>query len=95
MLRTIKKPAARSMPVRNVADRGEHLNAMFNLGFRRGANDRAQAGLPFPPPPQKDIPLPPPPTDLVDAYEKEYWRKGYKQGYATGTADVERDRISG
>lgn len=63
----------------------ERLRA-FNLGFRRGANDRARAGLPrqgtHEPP---DVPDPAPGSVL----DRRAWRQGYPLGFAMGASDDE------
>lgn len=67
------------------------VTAVFNLGFRRGANDRAAAGLVIsrtqtPPPPAS---VPEPPADLTAAIEQSAWREGYSMGYTMGSSDAE------
>jgi atypical dual specificity phosphatase len=69
-------------------------NLFFSLGFRRGANDRASAGLPYPP----HIPSPPsapaPPPECVDPEDADSWNKGYWMGYQVGAADCELGKYS-
>lgn len=67
------------------------LTAVFNLGFRRGANDRAAAGLVItrtetPPPPAE---IPAPPVECAAALEQKAWKEGYSMGYTMGSSDAE------
>ena len=67
------------------------VTTAFNLGFRRGANDRAAAGLVIsrtqtPPPPAS---VPEPPADLTGRIEQSAWREGYSMGYTMGSSDAE------
>lgn len=67
------------------------LTTVFNLGFRRGANDRAAAGLVIsrtetPPPPAK---IPAPPVECALPIDQQAWREGYSMGYTMGSSDAE------
>lgn len=60
-------------------------NDVFNLGFRRGANDRAAAGLPYGPNPDWPSVVPDPPAEC----NGDAWCSGYRMGYVIGAADCE------
>jgi hypothetical protein len=67
------------------------LTAVFNLGFRRGANDRAAGGLVItrtetPPPPAQ---IPAPPADCSSPLDQKAWKEGYSMGYTMGSSDAE------
>jgi hypothetical protein len=68
------------------------LTDLFNLGFRRGANDCASVGLSHgiePGQPMRPAPPPPPaPTDLKKL-EQAAWERGYAMGYKIGASDAE------
>ena len=65
------------------------INEMFNLGFRRGANNRAAAGLPYSSSTDSPSVIPEPPTECSSAAERDSWRSGYRMGYVIGAADSE------
>ena len=72
------------------------LTSVFNLGFRRGANDRAAAGLVItrtetPPPPAQ---IPSSPAQCVSALEQQAWKEGYSMGYTMGSSDEELAVVS-
>ncbi len=67
------------------------LTAIFNRGFRRGANDRAAAGLVLsrtetPAPPAQ---IPAPPAEHASALDQQAWKEGYSMGYTMGCSDAE------
>ncbi|HZL87993.1 MAG TPA: hypothetical protein VFB96_06415 [Pirellulaceae bacterium] len=67
------------------------LTSVFNLGFRRGANDRAAAGLVItrtetPPPPAE---IPAPPAACTTHLDQQAWKEGYTMGYTMGSSDAE------
>ena len=72
----------------------ERLNKIFNLGFRRGANNRAAVGLPY----SKSTPwpdvVPSPPDECGSDDEKENWNRGYRMGYVIGAAVCELQKYS-
>jgi hypothetical protein len=72
------------------------LTAVFNAGFRRGANDRAASGLVIsatetPPPPAE---VPSPPAELVAPVEQRAWQEGYSMGFTMGLSDAELASVS-
>ena len=65
------------------------LTEVFNLAFRRGANDRAATGLTpsaEAPPPAN---IPPAPTEYADTGATKAWTEGYHAGYKCGASDAE------
>ena len=67
------------------------LTAVFNLGFRQGAGDRAAAGMVLshtetPPPPAK---VPAPPAEFTIPIEQRAWQEGYSMGYTMGSSQAE------
>lgn len=72
------------------------LTSVFNQGFRRGANDRASAGLVIsrtetPPPPAH---IPPAPAEYDTPLDQKAWKEGYSMGYTMGSSDDELASIS-
>jgi hypothetical protein len=72
------------------------LTSVFNQGFRRGANDRAGAGLVIsrtetPPPPAH---IPAPPEECVAPLDQQAWKEGYSMGYTMGSSDDELASIT-
>lgn len=65
----------------------ETLVATFNLGFRRGANDRHRAGLPLEGSHEPSGSLPE--TDRGSERETRVWQQGYLLGYSVGASDEE------
>lgn len=64
-----------------------HNDRIFNLGFRRGANDRDAAGLPYTnrtPPPTI---IPTPPVECATDEDRTRWISGYRMGYVIGASD--------
>ena len=64
------------------------LTEIFNLGFRRGANDRAAAGIK----PTKETsipPAPPPPPEHDNDCDRKAWAEGHRTGYKIGASDAE------
>src|SRR5712664_1493453 len=61
------------------------LIQVFNLGFRRGANDRVAAGIA----PSADLrpSVPALPPDCNGVSEHFAWREGYETGYQLGASD--------
>ena len=72
------------------------LTSVFNQGFRRGANDRAAAGLVLSrtetPPPPANIPLPP--AQIAAPIEQRAWQEGYSMGYTMGCSDAELANVA-
>jgi len=72
------------------ADRSRYIH-VFNLGFRRGANDRAAVGLAYeyqPGQPRRTAPeTPPTPKECI--LERAAWKEGYATGYEIGASDSE------
>lgn len=67
------------------------LTAVFNLGFRRGASDRAAGGLVIsrtetPPPPAH---IPDPPLEIAAPLDRKAWKEGYAMGFTMGSSDEE------
>ena len=67
------------------------LTAVFNLGFRQGANDREAAGMVLshtetPPPPAK---IPSPPANITIPLEQRAWQEGYSMGFTMGSSAKE------
>ena len=67
------------------------LTAVFNLGFRQGANDREAAGMVLshtetPPPPAK---VPVAPASITVPIEQRAWQEGYSMGYTMGSSPTE------
>lgn len=72
------------------------LTVVFNQGFRRGANDRASAGLMIsrtttPPPPAV---VPPAPAELPTGTEQRAWQEGYVMGFTMGSSSEELAMVS-
>ena len=65
------------------------LTEVFNHGFRRGANDRAQMGLALGPDNYPPSETPSPDIDSCDSAEQELWRSGYAMGFQVGASDAE------
>jgi hypothetical protein len=70
------------------------LTAVFNLGFRSGADDREAAGLVIsgtttPPPPAH---VPAPPGTCATAMEQKAWQEGYTMGFTMGASSSELAR---
>lgn len=67
------------------------LTTVFNQGFRRGANDRAAAGLVLSrtetPAPPAQIPVPP--AEFASPLDQQAWKEGYSMGYTMGCSDAE------
>jgi hypothetical protein len=70
------------------------ISEVFNLGFRRGANDRAAEGLPYPSSTGWPSVVPEPSPECRDDTEKDSWCSGYSMGYVIGAADSELQRYS-
>jgi hypothetical protein len=70
-------------------DKKKWLTEVFNLGFRRGANDRAAIGLA--PGPDNHPPTETPPADIecCSSKEQQTWNQGYDMGYRAGASDAE------
>ena len=64
------------------------LTHIYNLAFRRGANERDAAGLtPSSELRPQAVPLPPP--DFNPGLEGHAWREGYEMGYQVGASDTQ------
>jgi hypothetical protein len=63
------------------------LTEVFNLAFRRAANDRAAAGCS--PSGVGPATIPPAPTEYADAEAAKAWMQGYNAGYRCGASDAE------
>jgi hypothetical protein len=64
----------------------------FNQGFRRGANDRAAAGIEYGGAVQRSLaatPAPPPAPSGWHADQSNAWDSGYGMGYKLGASDAE------
>lgn len=63
------------------------LTCVFNLGFRRGANDRDTAGLT----PSSELrpAVPPAPGECAQGNEQRAWTEGYETGYRLGASDAQ------
>jgi hypothetical protein len=64
------------------------LTWVFNLAFRRAANDRAAAGL-KPASELRPEAIPPAPDEWSHALEQRAWVEGYETGYKIGASDAE------
>src|SRR5207248_8927679 len=72
------------------------LTNLFNLGFRRGANDRFAIGLNScceASPPLNQPPLAPPPPSECNRAESKIWKDGYAMGFQIGASDAELARV--
>lgn len=70
----------------------ERVTELFNLGFRRGANDRAGVGVTYERKPGEalgQVPEPPPPPVELCTMERKVWEKGYGMGFQVGASDAE------
>src|SRR5262245_18934821 len=68
------------------------LARIFNLGFRRGANDRALQGLSYgytAGQPLRESPAPPPAPPDLKLVEQKFWETGYATGWQIGASDRE------
>ena len=65
------------------------LTEVFNLAFRRGANDRAAAGIVLPASPPSPGNIPSAPEDCTDMHARAAWSKGYSAGFQCGASDSE------
>ena len=72
----------------------ERINEIFNLGFRRGANDRAAAGLPYSSKTDSPTVFPEPPSECGSDAERDSWGSGYRMGYVIGAADSELQKFT-
>lgn len=63
------------------------LTQIYNLAFRRGANDRAAAGL-SPSSELRPSSFPSPPDDCA-GIESRAWAEGYEMGYQIGASDTQ------
>ena len=78
---------ARTYPVPTRMDRAR-LTQVYNLAFRRGANERDAAGL-TPSSELRPQTVPPPPADCSASPEEHAWREGYEMGYQVGASDAQ------
>jgi hypothetical protein len=68
------------------------ITELFNLGFRRGANDRAGMGVTYahkPGEPVRQAPEPPAPPPDLSTTERKAWESGYGMGYQLGASDAD------
>lgn len=65
------------------------LTTIFNRGFRLGANDRANQGLPLSRTTQPPGNIPDYPASCSDTSEQIAWSVGYATGYQVGASDTE------
>jgi hypothetical protein len=70
------------------------VTEIFNLGFRRSANDRASAGIPLSATRTTPNQIPSAPSDYGLAPEPQAWKEGYSMGYETGASDAELASVS-
>jgi hypothetical protein len=68
-------------------------NYFFNLGFRRGANDRHAAGLPLSRHTPRPKMIPTPPTECSCDEEREIWTRGYKMGFVVGASEKDLEKF--
>jgi hypothetical protein len=71
-----------------VADKARFVH-LFNLGFRKGANDRAAAGLEIAAERTAPHPVPPVPAECARDLDRKAWVQGYVTGYKLGASDAE------
>ena len=64
------------------------LTHVYNLAFRRGANDRAAAGL-TPATELRPSTVPLPPDHCRVGTEPRAWTEGYEMGYRVGASDAQ------
>jgi hypothetical protein len=83
-----KAPAVRK-PRLAQENKGSKLTQVFNLGFRRGANDRANAGIAPASERPSDFEGPAAPAECVDDAQRKAWEKGYRIGFQCGASDGE------
>ena len=67
------------------------ITNVFNAGFRRGANDRAAAGIKYDSESLKDVQVPQPPQGPSELSRSlaTIWKSGYETGYQCGASDTE------
>jgi hypothetical protein len=65
------------------------LTAVFNRGFRLGANDRASRGLPLSKRTSPPEAIPACPENSGDLSRQIAWTMGYATGYQLGASDSE------
>ena len=70
------------------------VTEIFNLGFRRGANDRASAGIRLSATRTTPNQIPSAPSDYGLTREPHAWKEGYSMGYETGASDAELASVS-
>jgi hypothetical protein len=71
-----------------------HRNHIFNLGFRRGANDRDATGLPYGKHTPQPTTAPMPPTECSSDDDRKSWTDGYKMGYVIGASDRDLEKYN-
>ena len=69
-------------------------DVIFSLGFRRGANDRAAAGLPYNDQTPWPTVIPPPPDEISLVEDHNDWVSGYKMGYVIGASDKDLEKFN-
>jgi len=87
-----KTPAVRT-PRPPQRTRNTRLAEVFNLGFRRGANDRAAAGIVLGSERTAEPAIPPAPMECGDEMEREAWLGGYRAGHTCGASDAELEGV--
>jgi len=65
---------------------------IFNLGFRRGANDRDAASLPYTSHTPWPTSIPAASSECLTDDEREHWTTGYRMGYVIGASDRDIQR---
>ena len=61
-------------------------DVIVNLGFRRGADDRAAAGLPYSNQTPNPTVIPHPPEEISSDEDRKSWITGYKLGFVIGAS---------
>jgi len=69
------------------------LTHVYNLAFRRGANERDAAGL-TPTSELRPQAVPPLPADCSTGLEAHAWREGYEMGYQVGASDAQLESVA-
>jgi len=75
--------------ISNKSAKKSRRTEVFNLGFRRGANDRAAAGIILSSERSPAPNIPSPPAEFGDDIERKAWLEGYRVGYKCGASDAE------
>lgn len=67
-------------------------DVISSLGFRRGANDRAAAGLPYSNQTPQPRVIPDPPEEISSEEDRKSWITGYKLGFVIGASALDEKR---